>query len=76
MKRCGLPEELIEEVKSFNCVLFTGAGTTTEQSYFRDTFAGNVREKCKYPNKAKIQSFPELMQYYCQKLDGGRKISL
>ncbi len=73
MKRSELPEELVEEIKSFNCVLFAGAGTTTEQPHLRETFLGHVKEKCKYPKKAKDQSFPEVMQYYCQKVDGGRK---
>jgi hypothetical protein len=76
MKNGVLPEELIEEVKSFNCVLFAGAGTTTEQPYFRETFLGNIKEKCKYPKKSEKQSFPEVMQYYCQKVDGGRKNKL
>jgi len=75
MKRSELPEELIEEVKSSNCVLFAGAGTTTEQ-YYKSTFLDQVKEKCKYPKKVKNQSLPEVMQYYCQKLDGGRKNKL
>jgi hypothetical protein len=73
MEQNKLPEELVEEIKSFNCVLFIGAGVTTEQSYFRETLLGHVKEKCKYPKRAKNQSFPDVMQYYCQKLDGGRK---
>jgi len=75
MKRSVLPEELIEEVKSFNCVLFAGASTTTEQ-YYKSTFVEQIKEKCKYPKKMKNQSFPEITQYYCQKLDGGRKNKL
>ena len=73
MNRRELPEELIEEVESFNCVLFVGAGTTTEQAYFRETFLGHIKEKCKYPKRAKEQSLPEVMQYYCEKIDSGRK---
>ncbi len=73
MKKVRLPEELVDEVTSFNCVLFAGAGVTTEQTYLRSTFLDLVREKCKYPKRAKKQSFPEVMQYYCEKLDGGRK---
>jgi hypothetical protein len=76
VKKSELPEELVEEVKSFNCVLFAGAGTTTEQPYFRSTFLAHVKAECKYPKRAKTQSFPEVMQYYCQKLDGGRKNKL
>jgi hypothetical protein len=72
MEKSALPEELVEEIESFNCVLFAGAGTTTEQ-YYKSTFLGQVKERCKYPKKDKNQSFPEVMQYYCQKLDGGRK---
>jgi hypothetical protein len=75
MKKSELPKELIEEIKSFNCVLFAGAGTTTE-SYHRRTFLEHIKEKCKYPKKAKNQSFPEVMQYYCQKVDSGGKNKL
>ena len=70
-----MPEELIEEIESFNCVLFAGAGITTEQDHER-TFLKQVKEKCKFPKKVRNQSFPEVMQYYCQKLDGGRKNKL
>ena len=75
MRKSELPEELIEEVKSSNCVLFTGSGITTEH-YYRHSFLEQMREKCKYPKRAKDQSFPEVMQYYCQKLDGGKKNKL
>jgi len=75
MRKSELPEEVIDEVKSFNCVLFTGGGITTEH-YYRHTFLERMKEKCKYPKRAKNQSFPEVMQYYCQKLDGGKKNKL
>ncbi len=75
MRKSGLPEELIEEVKSSNCVLFTGAGITTEH-YYKHNFLKQMKEKCKYPKRARNQSFPEVMQYYCQKLDGGKKNKL
>lgn len=68
-----LPEELVEDIKSFNCVLFAGAGTTTEQPYFRRTFLEHMEERCRYPKRTKPQSFPEVMQYYCSKVDGGNK---
>jgi hypothetical protein len=72
MRDVEIPEELIEEVISYNCVLFTGSGITTEQ-YYRPNFLERIKEKCKYPKREKNQSFPEVMQYYCEKLDGGRK---
>lgn len=73
MKKETLPEELVEEIKSKNCVLFVGAGVTTEQTYFRESFVENIKQKCKYPVKMKTKSFPEIMQYFCEKIDGGRK---
>jgi len=72
MRNIEIPEELIEEIISYNCVLFAGSGITTEQ-YYTTNFLERIKEKCKYPKSEKNQSFPEVMQYYCEKLDGSRK---
>lgn len=70
-----IPKELVDEICSSNCVLFTGAGITTER-YYRYTFLDEIKEKCKYPKRAKNQSFPEVMSYFCNKLDSGNKNKL
>jgi len=68
-----VPKELIREVQSYNCVLFTGSGITTEQKYSRESFLDHICKECKYPKKKKLISFPEVMQYYCEKVDNNRK---
>ena len=68
-----IPRELMQEIKLNNCVLFCGAGISTEGTYRRTTFYDHIRELSKYPKKIEHPLFPDVMQYYCDKIDGGRK---
>jgi hypothetical protein len=53
-----------------NCVVFLGAGSTTERMrQGRPTFYECVRKLCKIRDRGR--SFPELMQYFCDHIDGG-----
>lgn len=69
-----IPKELYDEIKSENCVLFAGAGISTEGSalkvYREPTLYEKIKKICKL---RKERSFPDLMQYYCDKIDGGKK---
>lgn len=71
-----IPRELIQEIKLNNCVLFCGAGISTEGTYWRTTFYDQIRELCKYPKKIENPLFADVMQYYCVKFDGGLKNKL
>jgi len=75
MKKSVLPKELVKEIKTSDCILFIGSGVTTEH-YYKHTFLEHVKKECNYPKKIKNQSFPDVMQYYCQTLDGNRKNKL
>ncbi len=68
-----IPKELYDEIRLNNCILFAGAGISTEGGiYGKPTLYETIKRISKYPKKKK-PSFPELMQYYCDNLDGGRK---
>ena len=69
-----IPQELIEEIKAKNCVPFLGAGVSTEGQYryHNESLLDYIRRISKYP-KRESPLFPDVMQYYCDRLDGGRK---
>ena len=68
-----IPHELMREIKLNNCALFCGAGISTEGTYWRTTFYDHIRQLSKYPKKIEHPLFPDVMQHYCDKIDGGRK---
>ncbi len=68
-----IPRELVQEINLNNCVLFCGAGISTEGTYWRTTFYDHIRQLSKYPRKIERPLFPDVMQHYCDKIDGGRK---
>ena len=73
MEKMIIPKELYSEIRSNNCILFAGAGISTEGGiYGKPTLYEIIKRISKYSKKKK-PSFPELMQYYCDNLDGGRK---
>jgi hypothetical protein len=65
-----LYDEIIEE----GCVAFVGAGCTTERRYSRSepSFYEEIRRKAGLSSDGDPLSFPELMEYFCKNLDGGR----
>ncbi len=71
-----IPNELMQEIKQDCCVPFLGGGVSTEGTYYKGTFLEHIEEICKYPKRIKNPAFPEVMQYYCEKIDGGRKNKL
>lgn len=53
-----------------SCVVFVGSGSTTEgHRQERNTFYEHIRKLCEFPDTS--PSFPELMQYFCDRMDGG-----
>lgn len=71
-----LPESLYEDIIKGNSVLFAGAGISTEGSrYSSPTFYEIIKSKCNYP-KTNEDSFPKVMQHFCDEIDGGYKSRL
>jgi len=69
-----LVSRLYEDIMQERCVVFVGAGCTTERRYARSepSFYEEIKVKSKFPSGAPSPSFPELMEYFCKNLDGGR----
>lgn len=69
-----LVSRLYEDILHETCAVFVGAGCTTEGS--KGTHSGSFYEeilaKCKYPSKTPAPAFPDLMEYFCERLDGGQ----
>ncbi len=64
---------ICEDVVRGACVIFIGAGCTTEREQrHRLSFYQEIKEKASYPRDSVAPSFPELMQYFCDHVDGGR----
>lgn len=63
---------LYDQILQGDCVVFLGAGCTTEgRSLGRGTFYEEIKSKAKYPAGLPRPSFPQLMQYYCERVEGG-----
>jgi hypothetical protein len=69
----GLVSRLYDDIIHERCVVFLGAGCTTERTYLRrKSFYEHIREISNYPNGSPVLTFPDLMQYFCEHHDGGR----
>jgi hypothetical protein len=55
-----------------SCVIFLGAGSTTELYYRDGGFYARIKKESAWSDKTPSPSFPKLMQYFCDQLDGGR----
>lgn len=65
-----LYEDLINE----ECVIFAGAGISTEAGvYSKPNFYEIIKSKCNYPDNKEAPAFPDLMQYFCEHIDGGQR---
>ena len=72
-----IPPNLFEEIKTRNCVLFSGAGVTTESKREgRSTFHEMIKRESAYPRRLGSPSFPDVMQYFCETMDGGQRSKL
>lgn len=69
-----IPDSLYEDIIHQDCVMFAGAGISTEGGTFDSpTFYEIIKEKAKYPKSLAPPSFADLMQYYCEHVDGGQR---
>jgi hypothetical protein len=67
-----LVERLYDEVIQESVVVFVGAGSTTEHSQDGPRFFDLIKRKASYPESLPCPSFPKLMEYFCNELDGGQ----
>jgi hypothetical protein len=69
-----LISRLYDDVVQEHCVVFVGAGSTTERSYWRTepSFYQEIKTKANFLQTDPPPSFPDLMEYFCNQMDGGR----
>jgi len=69
-----LISRLYDDILQEHCVVFVGAGSTTERRYWRSepSFYADIKNKCNFPATEQSPSFPDLMEYFCNRMDGGR----
>jgi hypothetical protein len=59
-----------DSICSESCVVFLGAGSTTERAYHdKKTFYQHIKNIAKFPGDR--PTFPQLMQHFCDHIDGG-----
>lgn len=68
----SLVARLRSDIIGQSCVVFVGAGSTTERYHRDGGFYAKIKTESAYPEKGPTPSFPKLMQYFCDQLDGGR----
>jgi len=65
-----LVSRIYDDILKEGCVVFLGAGSTTERpSHGRKTYYEHIKEIAQFSGGS--PSFPELMQYFCDRMDGG-----
>jgi hypothetical protein len=67
-----LVNRLRADILNQSCVVFVGAGSTTERYYRDGGFYARIRMRTDFPKGDPTPSFPHLMQYFCDQVDGGR----
>jgi hypothetical protein len=71
MEKSFISEALLEDIKNGECVLFLGAGASTEgYLYFGKSLVDILAEKCKCPTSS-AKNLPKVAQYFCDTMDGG-----
>ena len=69
-----IPDQLYEDIKQSRVVLLCGAGTTTEWGpYGTPSFYDIVRARAGLTDQQPPTAFPDVMQYFCDNVDGGDK---
>ena len=69
-----MPKMLYEDIISHNSVIFIGAGVSIEGGFYsKPTFYEIIRKRCNFPDELEPPSFPDLMQYFCDNVDGGQR---
>lgn len=70
-----VPPNLIDDIVDEECVLFLGAGASTEgrgTGYWRKFLIDELVEECNPPQKIR-KELPHVAQYFCEKMDAGNK---
>jgi len=70
-----VPANLIDDIVNEECVVFLGAGASTEgqgTSYWRELLVDELIAKCKPPPRIS-KRLPDVAQYYCDTMDAGNK---
>lgn len=70
-----VPANLIDDIVNEECVVFLGAGASTEgqgTSYWRQLLVDELIVKCK-PPPGISKRLPDVAQYYCDTMDAGNK---
>jgi hypothetical protein len=69
----GLVSRLYDDILQEGCAVFLGAGSTTEREMRGSkSFYEHIRAISRFPAASPSPSFPDLMQYFCEHVDGGR----
>lgn len=69
----SLVSRVYDDVLHGACVIFVGAGSSTEKSDLRQTtFYDTIKTKSGFNEGSSPAPFPTVMQYFCDKVDGGR----
>ena len=74
-EQISIPNHLLDDIVKGDCVLFIGAGASTEgkgTSYWDDRLVDELAKECDYPTNSS-KGLPDVAQYYCQKLDANRE---
>lgn len=66
-----LAKRLLQDILEESCVVFIGAGSTTERSPHGRGFYETIKKQISHPESDPARSFPELMESFCKELDGG-----
>ena len=74
-REVSIPPPLLQDILDQDCVLFLGAGASTEgqgTSYWHETLVDELIKECSYPPELP-RELPAICQYYCENLDAKNK---
>jgi hypothetical protein len=71
----SIPSQLLEDIINGDCIVFLGAGASTEGIRGANGLSEIISKKCNYP-KNLSESLLLVSQYFCDTLDGGQKSRL
>ena len=73
MMKVRIPDSLIKDIQNEECILFLGAGASTEgTAYFKPKLVDRLATKCNFPSNSS-KTLPRVAQYFCEVMDGGFK---
>lgn len=72
MKGTTIPESLVEDIQNEECIVFLGAGASTEGVPNTKKLVDVLIERCNFPSTLP-PILPKVAQYFCDTLDAGLK---